>query len=113
MADVQMSVVDGEEMFAHEVTVNFTPLQFTLDFKSITPRTDPRTKSKPSFVLRHKVIMLEPWHAKLVHQILGNVLSKYEEEFGTIKKPKAIEKAEKKQKTTEGTDETPAPTYFG
>ncbi|MDO8661334.1 MAG: hypothetical protein Q7K43_05580 [Candidatus Woesearchaeota archaeon] len=113
-SQVQMSVLEGGEFFAHEVTVNFTPLQFSLDCKSITPRSDPRTKGRPSFVIRHNVIMLEPWHAKIVHEILGNLLQKYEEEFGKIKKPKALEKAEKKQKqTASSAEKPPVPAYFG
>ncbi len=113
--ELQMNIVDGGEFFAHEATVNFTPLQFTLDFKTITPRSDPRAKGKAYFVMRHNCIMLEPWHAKMVHEVLGNMLAKYEEDFGKITKPKSLAKAEKRQKqvvTEEGT-KTQAPAYFG
>ena len=112
--NVQMTVLEGSEFFAHEVTINFTPLQFVLDFKSITPRSDPRGKGRPSFVMRHNVVLIDPWHAKMVYEILGNVLKKYEEEFGKITKPKAIEKAEKKHKQQkQNVEKTQAPTYLG
>ena len=92
-------VNDGEPFFAHELTVNFTPTQFMLDYKCITPRSDPRTKDSATFLLKHNVIMVEPWHAKRIAAVLGTVVKKYEEEFGEITKPKALEKAEKKQKS--------------
>ena len=116
MAEAQMTVMDGGDFYAHEATLNFTPLQIVLDFKSVTPRTDPRGKGKPSFVLRHNVILLDPWHAKKVSEVFNNVIKKYEEEFGEIKKPKSLEKAEKKHKQSQeqtGDPKTPVPTYMG
>ena len=111
---ININISEGEPFFAHEVTVNFTPTQLTMDFKCITPRSDPRSK-KPSFQLKHNVIMLDPWHAKTLMSVLSNVIQKYEDEFGKIQKPKALQKAEKKQKDlikkTEQTTEVP--TYMG
>lgn len=106
---------DGEAFFAHELTVNFTPTQFILDFKCITPRSDPRTKESASFLLKHNAVMVEPWHAKRIAEVLGAVVKRYEEEFGEISKPKAIEKAEKKQKSllAKKSAETETPSYFG
>jgi len=112
---INLNINDGEPFFAHEVTVNFTPMQMTMDFKCITPRTDPRSK-KPSFQLKHNVIMLDPYHAKTMLGILSNVLQNYEKEFGKIQKPKALTKAEKKQKETlkkAGDKIAEAPTYMG
>ena len=109
-------VADGEPFFAHEMTVNFTPTQFSLDFKCITPRSDPRTKEGTAFLLKHNVVMIEPWHAKMISQVLGNVVKKYEEEFGEISKPKSVEKAEKKQKSliaAQKNAKTETPNYFG
>ena len=96
------------------MSCNFTPTQFSFDFKCITPRTDPRSKT-PSFLLEHNVVMVEPYHAKMIYNVLGNVLKKYEETFGKINKPKSVEKAEKKQKKIlkEQGDKTKAPNYFG
>jgi len=39
---VNFGIEDGDNFFAHEVSVNFNPTQFVLDFKCITPRVDPR-----------------------------------------------------------------------
>jgi hypothetical protein len=111
---VNIQIKDGLVFFAHEMSANFTPTQLSLDFKRITPRTDPRAK-QPSFLLEHNLVLLEPWHAKMVLGVLTNVIKKYEEEFGKIKKPKSLEKAEKKHKkqmeATEGSTESPS--YFG
>ncbi len=112
---INVNIVDGEPFFAHEVTVNFTPTQLTMDFKCITPRSDPRSK-KPSFLLKHNVIMLDPWHAKSMLSVLSSVVQKYEQEFGKIQKPKALEKAEKKQKELvkkAGEQHPDIPTYMG
>ena len=112
---INLNISDGEPFFAHEVTINFTPTQVTMDFKCITPRTDPRSK-KPSFQLKHNVVMVEPWHAKNLLGVLSNVVQKYEEEFGKIQKPKALEKAEKKQKEfmkKAGEQVPEVPTYMG
>lgn len=109
-------VSDGDPFFAHELTVNFTPTQFMLDFKCITPRSDPRSKDGASFFLKHNVIMVEPWHAKRISEVLGAVVKKYEEEFGAIAKPKALDKAEKKQKSIMAAQKNikqETPNYFG
>ena len=112
---INLNIQDGEPFFAHEVTVNFTPTQLSFDFKCITPRTDPRSK-KPSFQLKHNVVMVDPWHAKALLGVLQNAVQKYEQEFGKIQKPKSLEKAEKKQKELmkELGDKVPeVPTYMG
>ncbi len=111
---VNISIMDGEPFFAHELTTNFTPTQFTFDFKCITPRVDPRSK-KASFLLKHNVIMVEPYHAKMILSVLNNVIKKYEEEYGVIKKPKSVEVAEKKQKKAMSTKkaDTETPSYLG
>ncbi|MBS3122902.1 DUF3467 domain-containing protein [Candidatus Woesearchaeota archaeon] len=102
---------DGTAFHAHEVSVNFTPLQFVLDFKNITPRVDARTKTGPVFCVRHDVVVLEPFHVKRFHALLGEILDRYEKEFGKIKKPKAIEVLEEKQKDKK--EEKEPTTYFG
>lgn len=117
MADeqkVNIQIKEGEVFFAHEMSANFTPTQFSLDFKQITPRTDPRSK-QPSFLLEHNLVLVEPWHATMVLQVMNNVIKKYEEEFGKIKKPKSLEIAEKKHKkqVEQGKDVTETPSYFG
>ena len=114
---INLSINDGDPFFAHEVTVNFTPTQITFDFKNITPRTDPRSKKSVSFLLKHNVVMVEPWHAKAFYDVMGTVIKKYEKEFGKIDKPAALKKAEKKQKDSlkqaNITDSEDVPTYLG
>ncbi|MEM4246830.1 MAG: DUF3467 domain-containing protein [Candidatus Woesearchaeota archaeon] len=111
---INIQIIDGEPFFAHEMTANFTPTQFSFDFKCITPRVDPRSK-KPSFLLKHNVVMIEPWHAKALLSVLNNIIKRYEQEFGRIKKPKPLEIAEKKQKKamSAAEKETETPTYLG
>ncbi len=116
MADepLNINIIDGEAFFAHELSMNYTPLQVTFDFKSVTPRTDMRSKNKPSFLLQHRVVMVDPWHAKMIYEVMGNVLKNYEQQFGKIKKPKAIEIAEKQQKQApKQVPGSETPTYFG
>lgn len=117
---VNISITDTHEFFAHELSVNFNPLQFILDFKCITPRVDPRTKDTPLLMIRHNVIMVDAFHAKKIHEMLGDVLKKYEEQHGKIEIPKAVKKAEKKNKKTSKekkknihTTEKMIPSYFG
>lgn len=111
---INLNIIDGEAFFAHEVSMNFTPTQISMDFKCITPRADPRSKG-PTFLLKHNVVMLEPWHAKMLVDVLANTIKRYEEAFGKIKKPGAIEKAEKKQKKAASKIDTATetPSYMG
>lgn len=114
MTDISMNIVDGQAFFAHETTVNFTPQQVVLDFKSVTPRIDPRNKQGPTFVLSHNVVLLDPWHAKQVHKILGEALARYEQEYAKIEKTKAVAKAEKKTgKSKPTTAQSDIPIYMG
>ena len=114
MADVNMNIVDGQAFFAHETSVNYTPTQIMLDFNSVTPRTDPRNKQGATFILAHNLIMLDPYHAKQVHKILGEAIKKFEQDYAKIDKPKSVLKAEKKNKTkTEKATETEIPHYIG
>lgn len=113
---INIQINEGKVFFAHEMSANFTPTQISLDFKSITPRTDPRDK-KPSFLLEHNLVLLDPYHAKMILGVLDNTIKKYEEEFGKIKKPVALEKAEKKHKANikeqSTATATESPNYFG
>lgn len=109
---IKWSIDEGNEFFAHEASINFTPLQLMFDFKSITPRVDARSQFGPTFKLRHNLVIFEPFHAKRFHDLLGNVLVRYEKEFGKIKRPKQFAVIEKKSEDKkEGAKE--GPTYFG
>ena len=113
--NLNVSINDGEAFFCHELSINFNPLQFVLDFKSVTPRVDVRTKQGPVISIKHNVVMLDPYHTKQMLALLQRVVDDYEKEFGNIVKPKAVEKMEKKMKTEVNEDKKtiPAPSYFG
>ncbi len=111
---VNVSIKDGQVFFAHETAVNFNPTQFIFDFKCVTPRIDIRSKENPCISIDHDVVMVEPYHAKKIAELLNRIVKKYENEFGKIEKPKAVEIMEKKRKKTDKeVKEKPAPTYFG
>jgi hypothetical protein len=113
---INLAISDGEPFFAHEVSVNFNPMQFILDFRCITPRNDPRTKGRPSLNLKHNVVMVDPWHMVQLRDLFGRMTEAYEKEFGKIKKPKAVETFEKKHKKPKESKEeskTEVPSYFG
>ncbi|MBI4440489.1 DUF3467 domain-containing protein [Candidatus Woesearchaeota archaeon] len=109
---VNMNIVEGDAFFAHEMSINFNPLQFVFDFKCITPRVDPRSKTKASINLKHNVILVDPYHAKKICQLMGDIIKKYEKEYGKIEKPKQVKHFEKSaSKVEEAKTETPS--YFG
>jgi len=114
---INLSIADGEPLFSHEMSINFNPLQFILDFRCVTPRNDPRTKAgRPSLHMKHNVVMVDPWHMVQMKGLFGRMIEAYEKEFGKIKKPKQIEAFEKKRKPKDAAaDEakTEVPSYFG
>ncbi|MEE9525696.1 MAG: DUF3467 domain-containing protein [Candidatus Woesearchaeota archaeon] len=112
---INMSIDDGKEFFAHELSVNFNPTQFTFDFRCITPRTDPRANEGPVVAIKHNLIMTDPWHTKEILRVLNTVVGKYEEKFGEIKEPDAVKKYKKEaaKQQKEKPEETKAPSYLG
>lgn len=118
MAEQQMniSINDGEAFFAHEASVSFNPTQFVLDFKSVTPRIDMRSKQGHNLAIKHNVLLLEPHNAKAFIGLITKMVEAYEKQFGKIEKPKAIKEFEKKHKelTKKAKEQTaPTPSYFG
>ncbi len=112
---INLSISEGDSFFAHEVSVNFNPTQFVLDFKNITPRMDPRNQEGPTLCIKHNVVLIEPYHLRKFAEFLNKRVSDYEKEFGKIEKPKAIDVYDKKQKKrkVEKKDKIQAPSYFG
>lgn len=125
---INISIDNGVEFFSHELSVNYSPTMFTLDFKNITPRVDFRSRETPVLAVRHNVILIEPFHIKKVIDLLKRMVDNYEKRFGEIEMPKALRLLEKEakkkaKKTTEKTEKkierktekktTSAPTYFG
>ena len=110
---VNMNINDGEAFFAHETSVNFGPLQFVFDFKSVTPRVDQRCADGQAVIsLKHNVILVEPWHAKMIHEALSAALGKHEEQFGKIELPATVKALLKDNKELFGGKKI-APSYFG
>src|SRR3989338_6611697 len=109
---INLSINEGKGFFAHEASVNYSPTQFILDFKCITPRNDPRSTEVANINLEHGVVMLEPNHAFRIYELLGDMLKKYEKDFGKIEKPKPLEKAEKRAKQANKPEKSDL-TYFG
>ncbi|MBI5392306.1 DUF3467 domain-containing protein [Candidatus Woesearchaeota archaeon] len=89
---VNFSIADGQEFYAHEVSVHFNPLQFFIDFKSLTPRVDVRSNDAHIISLKHNLVMIEPYHAKQFSRLLLQVIKRYEKEFGKIEMPKQLQK---------------------
>ncbi len=116
---INLTINDGDPFFAHEMSINFNPMQFIMDFRCITPRNDPRTQGRPSLMLKHNTVMVEPWHMTLIKELMDRMIKNYEEQFGKIKKPKAMEEFEKKHKKSndskkgDKSTKTEAPSYFG
>jgi len=112
---INLAINDGNSFYAHQASVNFNPMMIFFDFKNITPRVDERNKEGATLVMKHDVVMLDPYHALLFKDLLNKVIVDYEKEFGKIEKPKAIQKLEKKKgkpvKKLGGKNQTP--TYFG
>ena len=117
---INMNISEGDSFYAHQASINFSPTMMFLDFKNVTPRVDERSRQGPTLVLKHNLIMMDPHHITLFRDLLTKVIIDYEKEFGKIKKPEAIAKAEKKNKANRATgtkstkkNETDVPNYFG
>ena len=95
---INFGISDGMEFFAHEMSLNFSPTQFIFDFRCITPRVDARSKDGTYIALKHNVIMVDPYHAKRMLEVLTNVVGEYEKQYGSIDQPKALKVHEKKVK---------------
>lgn len=113
--EMNVRVKDGDLAYAHETTINFSPTEFTFDFKTVANVQDVANHS--AMIVKHSVVILTPHHAKAFMEVLAKVVKDYEKNFGDIKKPTAIEKAEKLMKKQEkkmaSTSEVEAENYFG
>ncbi|MBW2981821.1 DUF3467 domain-containing protein [Candidatus Woesearchaeota archaeon] len=112
---INLGINDGQEFFAHEVSLNFNPTQFIFDFKCVTPRVDPRSKDTPYLSIKHNIVMVDAHHAKKIHELLGKVINDYEKKLGKIEMPKALKKAQKDSKKSKDdkTTKEAAPNYLG
>ena len=112
---INLGINDGTEFFAHELSLNFNPMQFIFDFKCMTPRNDARSRDTPFISLKHNIVMVDPWHAKQILELLSSMVKRYEEQFGKIEKPKALKRHEKNRKNVKSKKpaKTKAPSYLG
>lgn len=94
MEDIRVNVNDGGEFLADEVSISHSPIRFILDFKNVTPRLD-IGDSAPRMVLRHNVLVVDPYFARDMLRVLKENIDKYEKKYGPIKRPEVLEKAEK------------------
>ncbi len=115
-SNVNLNISDGDTFFANEVSINFNPSHFFVDFKCISPRVDPRNQNGATFSLKHNVVIIEPYAIKEMAKMMQDIITRYEKDFGRIEKPKPAKTAEKKKKKAEkktaGAKKS-APEYFG
>jgi hypothetical protein len=110
--NVKFEIENGTEFYADEVGVIHNPLKVIFDFRSITPRVDVRNQEYQPLVVKHHVIMMDPFTAKNFLDVLQQNLKNYEQNFGKIKKPAALKKMENKNITV-ASEKEHAPSYFG
>jgi len=84
--------VDNNPFFTNEQTVNHQPDKFMIDFKNTVPHF---VANEVIMVLNHRIIIMDPYMAKLFLATLKDNISKYETKFGEIKKSKQLIKSEK------------------
>ncbi len=113
--NVNLNINDGDAFFSNEVSINFNPSHFFIDFKCVSPRIDPRNQSGATFSLKHNVVILDPYAIKELSRMMGEIVARYEKDFGKIEKSSAAKQAEKARKKSKSkpVPEEKAPGYFG
>ena len=112
MQDIRVNVNDGGEFLADEVSISHSPIRFIIDFKNITPRLDVG-ENAPRMVLRHNVVIVDPYFAKDLLSVLTENIAKYEKRYGAIKKPETLIKAEKQAEKEGKKPNVKTQDYFG
>lgn len=113
---INFNINDGDSFYSNEMSITFGPSQFAFDFKNMSPRVDIRSQDDTKiFVIKHNVVLIEPFQVKQFAQVLNQAIARYEKEYGSIEIPEAIKKAEKEMKKEQ--KENPishdVPSYFG
>lgn len=105
--------VDHSPFISNVQAVAHQPDKFILDFKGVFPQFTP--DNQMLHVANHRIILLDPYHAKEFLKILKNNLDNYEKKFGKIKKPEQIKKAKKEAKKIKKNNitKTKRPEYMG
>ena len=116
---INFNINDGDSFYANEISITFVPTQFAFDFKNISPRVDVRNQEgAETFVMKHNVVLIDPFQIKQFATVLNQAIDRYEKEFGAIEKPEAIKKIEEKlkknqKKTPVNPKSHDVPSYFG
>ena len=112
---VKFDIENGTSFFADEVGVIHNPLKIIMDFRSITPRVDVRNQEYQTLVLRHNVVVMDPFTAKSFSDILLENIKNYEKQFGKISQPKQLKKMQQQKKdgVAKTKSPSPSPSYFG
>lgn len=116
--NVNLNINDGDAFFANEISINFNPTHFFVDFKCVSPRVDPRNQSGATFALKHNVVILDPFAVREMAGMLQEIIKRYEADFGKIDKPKGAKEADKMKKKAskvkaKAKTTVEAPGYFG
>ena len=90
---LNVRIKDGDQFYSNETSINFNPNEIVLDFKCLTHTHE--MGDHRSLILKHSVVILNPFHAKAFLGTLSNAIKDFEAKFGEIKKSDAIKKAEK------------------
>ena len=61
---LNVRIKDGDQFFANEIGLNFTPTEIILDFKCISNIHD--IENHRALLLRHNPVILTPYHAKII-----------------------------------------------
>ncbi len=106
--EIRVDVDNGQDFFADEVSVSHSPIRFILDFKRTTPRIE---GNEQRLLLRHNIVVLDPFFTKELLKVLKDNITRYEKRFGEIKKPDALKKATKV--TKKSSEKAVKQDYFG
>jgi len=113
--EVKVRIKDGNQFYSNEISVNVSPNEFVLDFKCISQIQDIQNHS--ALFIKHNPIIITPFHAKNLTELLTRAIKDYEKKFSKIEKSKAIQKAEKliekKEKETKAPVLQKPENYFG
>ncbi len=111
---LNVRIRDGEQFFSNESSINFNPNEIVIDFKCMTHTHD--VADRRGLVLRHNMVIMNPFHAKNFLVMFSNVIKDYENRFGEIKKSEAVKRAEgmlKKEEKKKSEVRNDPDTYFG
>ena len=89
---VKFDIDNGQVFFADEAGIIHNPLKIMFDFRSITPRVDVRNQDFQPLVLKHNVVMMDPFTAKNFIEAARQNMANYEKQFGKINKPEALKR---------------------